>query len=428
MSSPYDSQNQKIVKDILKSEDFCTQIQATLEGGISSQPSPPIDYNRVHQVVKGKTLEIHYQGQNFSALTVAVCTVLRIWHQRDAALPLDQASIKHLGSDTFFKRAQKSDWYSAIERCANAVGYTMNPQDTHTMSTPNTASAPRHPVTPLSKPFILLAGISGTGKTRFVREQAKATGLLNQTYRLISVRPDWHEPSDLLGYLSRLNQPTEYITTEVLWFIAQAWRRLVDQGLTLKNIEIAELGERWVTQGDRTQLNTIPPYWLCLDEMNLAPVEQYFADYLSVLETREWRWQNNQFQYFSDALLKASVIQQIGNPEKLRTDLGLTSRAYDELWALICQHGLGIPFNLIVAGTVNMDETTHGFSRKVIDRALTFDFGEFFPNEFDQFFTPKTANRAFSYPLHTHAQRSDFSSTCDTETFVKPSAAQVITR
>ena len=74
----------------------------------------------------------------------------------------------------------------------------------------------------LSKPFLLLAGISGTGKTRFVREQAKTSKQFSETYCLTSVRPDWHEPSDLLGYISRLTQDgnAEYITTDVLDFIA----------------------------------------------------------------------------------------------------------------------------------------------------------------------------------------------------------------
>lgn len=56
----------------------------------------------------------------------------------------------------------------------------------------------------LYKPFLILSGISGTGKTRFVREQAKTSGQFSETYCLTSVRPDWHEPSDLLGYISRL--------------------------------------------------------------------------------------------------------------------------------------------------------------------------------------------------------------------------------
>ena len=80
----------------------------------------------------------------------------------------------------------------------------------------------------LSKPFLLLAGISGTGKTRFVREQAKTSKQFAETYCLTSVRPDWHEPSDLLGYISRLNGAAEYITTDVLQFIAKTWRAIAE--------------------------------------------------------------------------------------------------------------------------------------------------------------------------------------------------------
>lgn len=255
----------------------------------------------------------------------------------------------------------------------------------------------------LPNPFILLAGISGTGKSRFVRKQAIATGSLSETYCLVSVRPDWHEPSDLLGYISRLSGRDEYVTTEVLQFIVKAWRAIVDGGLDLstKNIH----GERLVVSGTKAQLDGILPYWLCLDEMNLAPVEQYFADYLSVLETREWIWQEGgEFNYLCDALLKPAAIAQLESPDKLRSELGLTATRYDALWAHFSQHGIGIPFNLMVAGTVNMDETTHGFSRKVLDRALSFDFGEFFPNDFDTFFKPSSKNKTLSYPIFSHAK------------------------
>ncbi|HKM38558.1 MAG TPA: DUF3578 domain-containing protein [Thiopseudomonas sp.] len=260
----------------------------------------------------------------------------------------------------------------------------------------------------LPKPFLLLAGISGTGKTRFVREQAKATGSLAETYCLTPVRPDWHEPSDLLGYTSRLNGKAEYITTDVLQFIAQAWRAKADAGLSLDVEDIDGHGTCFVASGDATQLDSVLPYWLCLDEMNLAPVEQYFADYLSILETREWSWTDDSFRYLSDPLLKASTIQQLEETEreKLGEELGFIGDAYEELWALICKYGMGIPFNLIVAGTVNMDETTHGFSRKVIDRALSFDFGEFFPNDFTAFFAPTTCNKTLSYPIYSHANKS----------------------
>lgn len=259
----------------------------------------------------------------------------------------------------------------------------------------------------LSKPFLLLAGISGTGKTRFVREQAKTSGQFSETYCLTSVRPDWHEPSDLLGYISRLNGAAEYITTDVLQFIAKAWRAIADSGLSIEIQDSEDLGKRLVVAGERDALEQVLPYWLCLDEMNLAPVEQYFADYLSVLETREWCWTDDSFTYSSDALLKPATIKEVADNEKLRKELGFDSEEYDELWADICQYGLGIPFNLLVAGTVNMDETTHGFSRKVIDRALSFDFGAFFPNDYNDFFTPTSCNKRLSYPVWSHASKAD---------------------
>lgn len=267
----------------------------------------------------------------------------------------------------------------------------------------------------LSKPFLLLAGISGTGKTRFVREQAKTSGQFAETYCLTSVRPDWHEPSDLLGYISRLNGAAEYITTDVLQFIAKAWRAIADSGLTVEVQESEDQGERLVVAGERAVLEQVLPYWLCLDEMNLAPVEQYFADYLSVLETREWCWTGDSFTYSSDALLKPATINEVADKEKLREALGFGSEDYNELWDLICEYGLGIPFNLLVAGTVNMDETTHGFSRKVIDRALSFDFGAFFPNDYNDFFTPTSCNKRLSYPIWSNASKADLANTFDAD-------------
>tara|TARA_R110002049_G_scaffold228744_2_gene400925 strand:- start:635 stop:2554 length:1920 start_codon:yes stop_codon:yes gene_type:complete len=253
----------------------------------------------------------------------------------------------------------------------------------------------------LSKPFLLLAGISGTGKTRFVREQAELTGSLADTYCLTSVRPDWHEPSDLLGYVSRLSGSAEFVVTDVLKFIGKAWREILDKGISLSvNEKLLYL------QGGKSDIDAIKPYWLCLDEMNLAPVEQYFADYLSVIETRCWAWDEDDFQYSCDPLLKATTIQSIDNIEKLREELGFADANYDDAWQHICEYGLSIPFNLIVAGTVNMDETTHGFSRKVIDRALSFDFGDFFPNDFDNYFAPTTTNKVLSYPIYSDARTS----------------------
>lgn len=268
--------------------------------------------------------------------------------------------------------------------------------------------------TQLHKPFILLAGISGTGKTRFVREQAKQQtgGELGDNYCLVSVRPDWHEPSDLLGYVSRLGKQPTYIATDVLRFMVSAWKEI---------IEDVRYEDGKPTDWRGRALKHIRPYWLCLDEMNLAPVEQYFADYLSVLETRSWTQQSKlatdkSYEYHCDPLLSNTVLQTLDSnvatdsgearpSEVLAKDLGLDiDHALDnKIWQYFLEHGISIPFNLIVAGTVNMDETTHGFSRKVIDRALSFDFGEFFPNDFEQFFASTTRQLTFSYPIHSNA-------------------------
>ncbi len=248
-------------------------------------------------------------------------------------------------------------------------------------------------VTILPKPFLLLAGISGTGKTRFVREQARETDSTLNNYCLVPVRPDWHEPSDLLGYITRLSGHAEYVTTDVLTFIVKAW-------------QVAAPNADKEGMGDINEQSI--PYWLCLDEMNLAPVEQYFADYLSVLESRKF----DENGYQCEALLNANMLQGlIETDTKLPNNLGLSSN--DGLWHYFLQHGISLPPNLIVAGTVNMDETTHGFSRKVIDRAITLDFGEFFPNVYADYFDKKIEPVVFTWSPLTHCLKEDLASTED---------------
>lgn len=270
----------------------------------------------------------------------------------------------------------------------------------------------------IPKPFLLLAGISGTGKTRFVRQQAKKSGSIKETYQLVSVRPDWHEPSDILGYISRISGQSEYIVSDFLRFLVKAW---VEINPTEVFFDDGSIG--W-TAGP---LDDIRPFWLCLDEMNLAPVEQYFADYLSIIETREWlngsaikEYNSNNssehsYIYKCDPILSAQLLNGL-NPSalaNLRSNLGISDYLHDKLWKHFCSYGIALPFNLIVAGTVNMDETTHGFSRKVIDRALTFDFGAFFPNIFNDYFSPKSQSIIMSYPLLSNANSLNFISPAD---------------
>ncbi|MEI8094647.1 MAG: hypothetical protein WCG80_10560 [Spirochaetales bacterium] len=210
------------------------------------------------------------------------------------------------------------------------------------------------PSAPLPKPFLLLAGISGTGKTRWVRQRA-VPGKNN--VKVIPVRPDWHEPTDLLGYVSRISTPEKYVSpTGLPAFLIEAWRDCWAASPTLTPAAAA--------------VDAMTPFWLCLDEMNLAPVEQYFADYLSVLEERHW----------TGGVYSCPPLLKFESPEVatlIREALMIPLD--DSLWSQFLnadEPGIPLPPNLVVVGTVNMDETTHGFSRKVLDRALTIEFDD----------------------------------------------------
>ncbi len=196
-----------------------------------------------------------------------------------------------------------------------------------------------------SKPFLLLAGISGTGKSRIVRELARAcwdgddAEFLSQkprNFEMIQVKPNWHDSSELIGYVSRVSGTPMFVAGDFLKFIARAWEE------------------------------PDVPYFLCLDEMNLAPVEQYFAEYLSVIESRKADADGN---ITTDPILKKSAEDWFRNlTNELTVSDGVRSRFLNE--------GISIPQNLIVVGTVNMDETTFSFSRKVLDRAMTIEMNE----------------------------------------------------
>lgn len=162
-----------------------------------------------------------------------------------------------------------------------------------------------------AKPFVILAGISGTGKTRLVKLFAEALGATrdNGQFTLIPVRPDWSDPADLLGYkdLSGRFQPGP---------------------ITKVFVDARKLE------------NQHKPYFICLDEMNLARVEHYFSDLLSVLETQEWR----EGRITTQDLISPTLLDTLEDQEEYGS--------------------LGIPENVFLIGTVNMDETTHPFSKK----------------------------------------------------------------
>ncbi len=196
-----------------------------------------------------------------------------------------------------------------------------------------------------TKPFLLLAGISGTGKSRIVRELARACWDTDdeeykkqkpRNFEMVQVKPNWHDSSELLGYVSRVSGEAEFVAGDFLRFVARAWE---EPGV---------------------------PYFLCLDEMNLAPVEQYFAEYLSVVESR--RAQEGGMVCTDPILRKTADHWYFNLTAQITRDDNLRQQFNSE--------GICIPRNLVVVGTVNMDETTFSFSRKVLDRAMTIEMNE----------------------------------------------------
>ncbi|MEK4228191.1 AAA family ATPase [Solibacillus sp. FSL H8-0538] len=163
-----------------------------------------------------------------------------------------------------------------------------------------------------SKPFVIISGISGTGKTKIVQLFAESVGATeeNEQFKLIPVRPDWSDSSELLGYTDIKGE-----------FVEGPMTKLVKHALAYSD----------------------HPHFLLLDEMNLARVEYYFSDVLSIMESR--RKVDDEFT--------SSTLIELQEGEKLT-----------------------LPGNVYIIGTVNMDETTHPFSKKVLDRANTIEFNE----------------------------------------------------
>lgn len=230
-----------------------------------------------------------------------------------------------------------------------------------------------------TKPFLILGGFSGTGKSQKVKELAYLTcpECLQDiktpgNYFLISVKPNWHDSTELLGYESTI--ASKYMVTDFMRFVIKAM------------------------QYPKT------PFFCCMDEMNLAPVEEYFAEFLSVLESRKKvKAEDGTWQIVSEPLVSADVFNKAYKSKddnnvmyNIFEDLGLkkvgrtvsqnevnsigqstetTSEVFEreDIVTILKRDGLCIPENLVVIGTVNMDDTTNSFSRKVIDRAMIFE-------------------------------------------------------
>ena len=195
--------------------------------------------------------------------------------------------------------------------------FTISPKTTFTLSSfASTPIALRYIASLLAKPFTILTGNSGVGKTRIATQLAfwliktTDTGITNSL--VVPVGADWTDNTKILGYFNPLaNEGTgDFIKSDVLNFI-----------------ELAR---------DNPKI----PFFLILDEMNLSHVERYFSDFLSAMESER-------------------PILLYKKPENCKST---------------AEETISLPKNLFVTGTVNIDETTYMFSPKVLDRANVIEF------------------------------------------------------
>lgn len=177
--------------------------------------------------------------------------------------------------------------------------------------------AERYIISILAKPFVILTGNSGTGKTRIAKQFSQYLERTidgKRNWLIVPVGADWTDNTKMLGFYNPLER--KYVSTPTLDFILEACR------------------------------NPGVPYFLILDEMNLSHVERYFSDFLSAMESNE-----------EIPLYKLSKDKE-----------------GDEELEEVIPERIRLPKNLFVTGTVNIDETTYMFSPKVLDRSNVVEF------------------------------------------------------
>lgn len=307
--------------------------------GIAKAPSPQeitVEGYEANKALQGQVLaKMHELGIGKAADDNSPADYLTV---NEFAWWLSDEKNQNLVKEEMMSKQMKKPNDSCVEDSTKSIVDGLKDK-TDTMMARLTASL-------LTKPFVILAGASGTGKSRMVKKLAymtcRADMLRNPhdetpgNYCMIAVKPNWHDSSELLGYKSAF-AGHEYVSSDFVKFILKAF----------------------------AFPNT--PFFVCLDEMNLAPVEQYFAEYLSAVESVG---KNKADEWVGDPLIQRGEFG--GDVLNLAPEYELPGTVR----TAINEKGLFIPKNLFVVGTVNMDDTTNQFSRKVLDRAMTIMMNE----------------------------------------------------
>lgn len=202
-----------------------------------------------------------------------------------------------------------------------------------------------------AKPFVILSGTSGTGKSRSTLRLAEqlqelyADQVEGQIFQLVAIGPDWTSPKKLLGYRTPFGQLR---------------KRPKDGSETNESYEITET-LRIILRACHPSSTKIP-HFLVFDEMNLSHVERYFAPFLSLMEASNIL-EDGQNAPIIDRTSLAVISELLDIEDSASTEAQSAS--------LLVKNGqpLELPPNLFYVGTVNIDETTYMFSPKVLDRA-----------------------------------------------------------
>ncbi|GAB1257276.1 hypothetical protein NBRC116494_17780 [Aurantivibrio plasticivorans] len=201
-----------------------------------------------------------------------------------------------------------------------------------------------------SKPFVILAGTTGTGKTKTIRDlAAKMNPVPDEpdfNHAFIPVEAGWTDGRHLLGYKNPFGRSGEnYVST-----------KLIDTLLKANYPEYASI-----------------PFFIILDEMNLSHVEMYFSKFLSVMETAKEKKAEPVL-----GLEELHLLYKSGVTDPIQTTYILNA---------IDNKGLYITDNVFFIGTVNMDETTYMFSPKVLDRSFVIQYAPPKPSSVGHEFT-----------------------------------------
>lgn len=167
-----------------------------------------------------------------------------------------------------------------------------------------------------TKSFVILAGMSGTGKSQLIQCYSLAihSEIKNNRLLFIPVKPSWQDDSDLLGYLDTVNSVYRPGETGLVQFLKEA----------------------------SLEENKNECYIVCLDEMNLSRIEHYFSQFLSILERNSEDRSINLYNIINSS--------QVYNANDFPKNIKISE-------------------NVFFVGTINTDETTHKFSDKVLDRS-----------------------------------------------------------